>query len=263
MRRKGAPEEIGPRAKTNRLLDLLPPGEASRIHAKLDLVTPKLREVVFEDGEPIRYVYFPAGSIVSLLALMENGEAVEVGTIGNEGMAGLPLLLGARSSPGRAFQQVVGPAYRMRAQDFLEEVGRRERFSEILHLYMQYFFIQVAQGTACNRLHPTEERCARWLLQTRDRVDADEFPLTHEFLAQMLGVRRATVTVTAGTLQKAGLIEYQRGIVRVLDAAALEAAACECYRKIGDEYERLFGGGAAEAVSRSRRTPGSRRRPDH
>lgn len=240
MTRKRSLHEVGPRAKTNRLLDLLPPAEAKRIHDKLELVTPKFRETIYDDGDPIRYAYFPAGSVVSLLALMENGEAVEVGTIGNEGMAGVPLLLGARSSPNRAFQQVVGASYRMRAEDFVEELGRRERFSQILHLYLQYFFIQVAQGTACNRLHSADERCARWLLQTRDRVDADEFPLTHEFLGQMLGVRRATVTLAAGALQKAGFIEYRRGVVNVLDAEGLASVSCECYRKINDEYNRLL-----------------------
>jgi CRP-like cAMP-binding protein len=228
-------------AVSNRLLELLPADDLARIREKLEIVNFKLRQPYYEDQQPIDHTYFPIACVVSLLTVMEDGSAVEVGTIGNEGMAGIPLLLGTKSSPGHAFQQIVGPAWRMSAEDFTAELARNGAFNAILHRYMQYFFIQVAQGTACNRLHPAEERCARWLLQTRDRVGGDEFELTHEFLGQMLGVRRATVTVIAGTLQNAGIIEYHRGAIRILDNERLEEASCECYEKIRGEYERVLG----------------------
>lgn len=228
-------------ARENRLLELLPVADRTRIAVKLERTPLKFKQVMFEEGKPIRYVYFPIDGVVSLLTVMEDGSAVEVGTIGAEGMVGMPLLLGAQTSPGLAFAQIVGDSWRMPAEDFLGEVRRGGAVIDLLHRYMQYFFIQVSQSTACNRLHPAEERCARWLLQSRERVGKDEFALTHEFLGQMLGVRRATVTIIAGALQHAGLIEYRRGIVRILDVERLEQASCECYEKVRDEYARVLG----------------------
>lgn len=242
---RNAPPDESDRALKNNLLELLPPDDRARIIASLDVITPELRYSYYEEGAPIRYVYFPLGCVASLLTVMEDGSAVEVGTIGKEGMVGLPLLLGSTTSPGLCFQQIVGSAMRMTAADFTAELARHGAFNNILHRYMQYFFIQVSQGTACNRLHPAEERCARWLLHTRARVASDTFALTHEFLAQMLGVRRATVTVIAGALQNAGIIEYNRGVVRVLDRQRLEEASCECFAKIRDEYTRVLGAGGA------------------
>lgn len=227
--------------KSNRLIDLLPPADRGRILTKLEVVTGKLRQTLYEEGAPIGHVYFPLTGVASLLTVMEDGSSVEVGTIGSEGMVGIPLLLGATTSPGLCIVQVVGPMWRMPAEDFAEEIAHGGAFSEILHRYVQYFFIHVSQGTACNRLHPAEERCARWLLHMRERAGADDFDLTHEFLAQMLGVRRATVTVIAGGLQNAGIIEYSRGHVQILDAERLQDSACECYAKIRAEYERVLG----------------------
>lgn len=241
MKRKATQAPPVETVKSNRLLDLLPGDDRARILATLEMITPKFKQIYYEEGAPIRHTFFPISAVASLLTVMEDGSAVEVGTIGNEGMVGLPLLLGAKMSPGVCLQQIVGPVWRMKAEDFTAEISRGEALHDILHRYMQYFFIHVAQGTACNRLHPAEERCARWLLQTRERVGSDEFELTHEFLGQMLGVRRATVTVIAGALQNAGIIEYRRGTVQVLDPDRLLASSCECYGKIRSEYERVLG----------------------
>jgi CRP-like cAMP-binding protein len=172
---------------------------------------------------------------------MADGRAVEFGTVGNEGMIGLPLFLGADRSPHRAFTQVPGDALRMRAEDFREEMGRQGQLAGLLRRYNQALMNQMAYSVACNRLHSVEERMCRWLLMTHDRVGADRFPMTQEFLAQMLGVRRPSVTVVAGVLQKAGLIAYARGWVVILDRAGLEAASCECYRVVRDDFERLLG----------------------
>ncbi len=166
----------------------------------------------------------------------------EVGTIGNEGMVGLPVFLGADQTPTEAFCQVEGEALRMRTDMFREEVKNGGGLVSILHRYTQALFTQIAQSAACNRLHSIEQRCARWLLLTQDRVEPDEFSLTHEFMGQMLGVRRATVTEVAGTLQKAGLITYNRGKITVLDRKGLEGASCECYQIIRQDYDRLLAG---------------------
>jgi CRP-like cAMP-binding protein len=171
---------------------------------------------------------------------MEDGRIAEVGTIGNEGMAGLPVFLGAETTPTLAFQQVPGEALRMRVDAFREEVRNDGALTRVLHRYTQALLTQVAQAAACNRLHSIGQRCACWLLMTQDRVGTDEFELTHEFLGQMLGVRRATVTEVAGTLQEAGLITYSRGKITVLDCQGLEAASCECYQVIREEFNRLL-----------------------
>jgi CRP-like cAMP-binding protein len=177
----------------------------------------------------------------SLVILMRDGQAVEAGTVGNEGMVGLPVFLGAETSPHRAFSQIPGEALRMRAKDFMEELERDGPLRRRLGLYNQALMNQMAYSVACNRLHSVEERMCRWLLMCNDRVGADQFPLTQEFLAQMLGVRRPSVTVVAGVLQKAGLIAYARGRVVILDRPRLEAASCECYQVVREEFDRLLG----------------------
>jgi CRP-like cAMP-binding protein len=179
---------------------------------------------------------------------MSDGLAVEAGTVGNEGMVGLPLYLGAETSPHRAFSQVPGEALRMRAGDFTAELARQGPLHAVLKRYNQALINQMAYSVACNRLHSVEERMCRWLLMTQDRVGAEQFPLTQEFLAQMLGVRRPSVTVVAGILQKAGLIVYSRGLITIRDRAGLEAASCECYRVVRDELDRLLGGAVAAAA---------------
>ena len=206
----------------------------------MTIVTPKLRDRLVEAGDEMPYVYFPLGGIMSILAVMNGGEAVEISTVGAEGFVGVSVFLGSSTSPIRVVQQAVGAAWRMSAEDFLEETMRDAALSLIVRRYTQTFFVQVSQSAACNRLHPANERMARWLLMCHDRVGADEFPITHEFLAQMLGVRRATITVIAGMLAKAGIIRYQRGIVSIVNREQLEEASCECYRIINKEYARLF-----------------------
>jgi CRP-like cAMP-binding protein len=225
----------------NRLLVALPADQLEPLRRHLEPVALGLKEVVYAPNEPIRDVYFPLTGAFSLLTVMADGTEVEVATVGNEGMVGLPVFLGADSMPGRCFSQIPGEALRMPADRFRDAVRRNGAFAAVLHRYVQALFNQVAQTAACNRVHPIEERCARWLLMTHDRAGADRFPLTHEFLSQMLGVRRATVTVVAGMLQRAGLINYRRGVVTVADRPGLEAASCECYRFIRDEFDRLLG----------------------
>jgi CRP-like cAMP-binding protein len=209
------------------------------------------RQVIYEIDEPISYVYFPQSGVLSVVASANNSEAVEVATVGPEGIGGLPAFLGASRSTMRAFAQIPGDALRMPVDRFGAHCEANVPLRNMLLKYTQAFITQVAQNSACNRLHPVEERCARWILMTHDRVDSERFPLTHDFLAQMLGVRRATVTVAAGALARAGLIEYTRGDVAVLDRAALQEASCECYAIVEAEYTRLLGKPMARARTRN------------
>jgi CRP-like cAMP-binding protein len=179
--------------------------------------------------------------VLSMVNEPNPGDIVEFATIGPEGFTGLPLLLGSDTMPSRVLVQIPGEGFRVTKADFLATVEAHQEFRTFLMRYTLALMSQIAQGTSCNRLHEVQERCARWLLQTHDRVDDDSFPLTQEFLAQMLGVHRPTVTVAAGMLQKAGLIDYTRGRIRVQDRRGLEAASCPCYRFITDEYARLVG----------------------
>jgi CRP-like cAMP-binding protein len=225
----------------NRLLDALPRGEYERIRTHLEGVPIAAKQVVSEADGPIPHVYFPTAGVISLVSYMERGAAVEIATIGREGMVGLPVFLGADSMPQRAFGQVAGFAYRMGAGDFRAEVANDGALVPLLKLYTQAMFVQVAQTAACNRVHPVDRRCARWLLQTHDRVGEDAYVLTQEFLAQMLGVRRPSVNAAASSLQEAGLIKYVRGRIRILDREGLESASCACYGIIQREFARLLG----------------------
>jgi CRP-like cAMP-binding protein len=200
----------------------------------------KLKQILWEPNRPIEAVYFPIDAVASILALAE-GHTVEVGTIGNEGFVGLPVFLGATSSPGRALVQVAGQGVRLDLAVFRREAHRAGRLRQLLERYTQAFMTQVSQTTACNRAHSIKQRLARWLRIVRDRVNRNEFPLTHEFLGQMLGVRRATVSDTAAALQRVKLISYHRGIVTIRNGRGLEREACECYRLVRQEFERLLG----------------------
>src|SRR5215470_4899221 len=225
---------------SNRVLAQMRGSPRAALAARLDPVRLTVREVIYELDEPIRYVYFPLRGVVSVVVKSEPLGVVEVATIGNEGMVGIPILLGTDRAPMRSFVQIPGDALRMRAEA-LHEAVKDPDFNRILHRYVQCFITQIAQSSACNRAHSLDERCARWLLMTHDRVKGDEFPLTQEFLGAMLGVRRAGVSVAAATMQRAGLIEYKRGVIRVLNRAGLEAASCECYGIVEAEYDRLLG----------------------
>jgi CRP-like cAMP-binding protein len=194
---------------------------------------------VYEADQPITHVYFVCDGIISMVSQMREG-TVEVGTVGREGMSGLPVVLDATTMPTRAFVQVPGEALGMSADDLRESMREISELRRILLRYALALFDQAAQHAACNRLHTLEERCARWLLMTHDRVDGDVLRLKQQFLAEMLGVHRPAVSIAAGTLQRAGMIRYSRGKVSVLDRAALESASCECYAIITRRMEALL-----------------------
>jgi CRP-like cAMP-binding protein len=201
-----------------------------------------IKTVLFEPGQEIDAVYFPLDGVISLVTPLEDGAIVEVATVGNEGIVGVPLVRGG-SLAVRAISQVAGPALRIDAEPFLAELARRGALYDVVQSYIQALFGQIAQAAACNRLHSNEERLSRWLLMSHDRVGVDEFAITHEFLGQMLGSRRATVTLSAGILQAAGLIRYQRGHVTIIDRAGLEGVSCECYAVIKQELDRVIAPG--------------------
>lgn len=237
----GPPPNLVP--SRNRLLAALPAGLARRLQQQMEPVTLALRMILYEPGTLITRVHFPDTAVISLLTLFEDGPSVEAALVGRDGMCGLPIFLGAESDATQALVQVPGSALRMTAQRFRGAVDNEPLLRDVLGRYTQILLAQMAQSAACNRLHPIHERCARWLLQTHDRVDEAEFPLTQEFLATMLGVRRAGVTVAAGMLQQAGFIRYGRGRLAVLDRDGLEGSACECYRPIVNVTNRLLPAG--------------------
>jgi CRP-like cAMP-binding protein len=222
----------------NRLLSSLPPSEFDRLTIRMTDITLGHKDLVYRAGGPIEHVYFPRSGVVSSVVIMADGTSAEVAATGREGMCGASVLLGATTSQQQVFCQVIPcECRRMPATEFAAEGAKAGPLRDIVHRYLRGVLLASAQMTACNCLHPMDERCARWLLMCRDRVGADEFSLTHEFLAVMLGVRRATITVTAGALQSAGLITYKHGKVKIVDRSGLEEAACECYAVIRDAFE--------------------------
>jgi CRP-like cAMP-binding protein len=231
--------EASPKA-VNRLLAALPDAEYQRLIPHLEHVSLSLKQVLYEVGEPIEYVYFPHQSIVSALSTMEDGSMVEVGLVGNDGVIGIPAALGDNITATTAMVQVPDSAMRMKASLLKSEFQRGGSLQSLLLRYMQAQHAFVSQNAACNRLHYLEGRLARWLLLVCDRLESNELPLTHEFMAQMLGVRRAGVTEAANMLQHSGLIRYTRGKVTILNRQELEAASCECYEIIKGEYARLL-----------------------
>ena len=212
------------------------------------MVTVGRKHVVFEKDKPISHVYFPTDGVISLVAPLDGGLNVEIATVGREGMVGLALFLGTETMPFRAFGQIAGVALRLEAAAFRAEIERSVALVRILNRYTQALLTQIAQSAACNCVHSVEKRCARWLLQTHDRLEADHYLLTQEFLAQMLGVRRASVSEAAGGLQKAKLIRYTNGRLTILDRRGLEVVACGCYRVIRQEIDRLLGPNPRESV---------------
>jgi CRP-like cAMP-binding protein len=225
----------------NRLLNLLPSDEYSRLQPTLHKVDLKLSEVLYEARSQIEQIYFPINCVLSAVTVMSDGHAIEVATIGNEGLSGLPALGVVANSPHRVFAQVSGYAWNAEARAFNKLIPQLPKLSKILSSYQQAFMFQVSQCVACNGLHVIVERCCRWLLETHDRVDGDELPLTHEFLSYMLGVRRSSVTEVLQNIQNQGLIRYTKGKITVLNRDGLEELACECYQGIKDEYDRLLG----------------------
>jgi len=224
----------------NGLLSALPAEDLARLRPQLELVRLQQRELLYQPEAPIRHVYFPETAVVSLVSTLGDGATIEVGTAGCEGMAGLPLFLADDTSSVQAFVQIPGVAGRIDAEAFTSLAAAPGALHRTLLRYTQAFLTQVAQTAACNGAHLVEERCARWLLMTHDRVDGDEFPLTHEFLAFMLGVRRAGVTMAMRALQDRRLVRYTRGRVTIADRAGLEGASCECYHVVRAHFERLL-----------------------
>jgi CRP-like cAMP-binding protein len=232
-----------PSGNANRLLAALPAADYARILPSLTVVPLKLKDILHKPGDPIREVYFPGGGFCSMLTVLEDGSMVEVATIGCEGMVGVSAVLdGTPVTSAAMVQGETDTCYRMKVDAFRREIERRGAFHELTAHYAQALFGFVAQSTACNAVHSVEQRLARWLLMARDRMGSDEFPLTQEFAAMMLGASRPTVTVVAGTLQKAGLIKYRHGRVTIVDPDNLEAASCECYKAATDLLKSVTDG---------------------
>ena len=245
------PLSVERRIVANRILSSLSAEDYDLIRSDLKVVPLKFLLSLHEPGDKMPYVYFPNTGVISMLTVMGgNGPAIEIATIGNEGMADLFVFLGLEESDSRLLIQVPGTAMRMESVRFREHVEQIPALRALLGNYAVALFALVAQSAACNRMHPMVERCARWLLMTHDRVDADNFPMTHDFLAEMLGVRRPSVSVAAKALQDTGVITYHRGKVTVLDREGLEAATCDCYRLIRERFNRLEGRSEAESVGR-------------
>jgi CRP-like cAMP-binding protein len=220
---------------------------APSFRPEMEIVRLRSGEVVVERGIAFPHVHFPLDAVLSMLTVIDDGRAVEFATIGREGMSGSNETLTGAGTPMRLIAQVPGASVRIPAAALSELARTNLRVIGLMLRYNQSLLVQAAQIAACNRLHPVEERCARWLLMTHDRVRRDEFLLTQEFLSQMLGVRRARVNVAAGILQRAGVIRYSRGRIRLTDRGGLEAASCECYGLVRTEYDQL----ASEWASRS------------
>ena len=225
----------------NHLLATLPIEVYKRLCPTLTYVVFALGDVLYVPGERMDYIYFPTSAVVSLIYTMENGDTAEVGLVGNEGVVGVALFMGSATTTNYAVVQVAGGALRMEAQALLEEFRRGGPFQLMLLRYTQALLTQISQTAVCNRLHPVDKRLCRWLSMTRNRLPSNEVHMTQEFIAHMLGVRREGVTAAAHRLQKVGLIRYRRGHITIVDREGLEAAACECYRVVKNEYDRLLG----------------------
>lgn len=222
----------------NELLLALSGTEAETLFSKLELVRLKVHHLLHESGDALKSLYFCNSGMISILSVFPDGKSVEVGLVGKEGIVGLPLLVGFRTAPTRAISQIDATAFRVDGDALIAFLSKSPLLERRLNQYSLTFSMEITQVAACNRLHDVEERLARWLLMCADRVKSDELPLTQEFLAQMLGTRRSSVTVAAGILQKAGIIAYNRGDVKIVDRHKLEAAACECYGLMQQQKQR-------------------------
>lgn len=223
----------------NKLLSGLSIQDFELLQRDLTLTPLVLHESIFSAGEAAEYVWFPHEGVISLVAIDAEGEAVEVATVGSEGMTGVAVVLGSDTMTNRAMVQVSGRGSKIRTSAFRNALQVSPTLKQYMLRYILAVVTQISQNAACNQLHTINTRCARWLLTTHDRVEGDSFGLTQEYLAMMLGVTRVSVSAAAGALQKAGLIRYSRGVVTITDRAGLEEAACDCYRVIEDEFVRL------------------------
>lgn len=225
----------------NRLLAALPEAELQPLLPHLELVSLTLGQVIYESGGQMSHVYFPTDSIISLLYLMENGATAEIGMTGFEGMVGIALFMGGQTTPNRAVVQRAGNAYRMTAKALQDEFVKGGTFQQLLLRFTQALITQISQTAVCNRLHSIEQQLCRWLLLSYDRLHSNKLAMTHNLIANLLGVRREGVTLAAKQLQERGVISYVRGIILLLDRPKLEATACECYQVVKTEYDRLLG----------------------
>jgi len=224
----------------NLLLNALPDEDFERIEPMLELVEMPLGLVLYESGGQLRHVYFPTTSIVSLLYVLENGASAEIAVVGNEGILGISLFMGGETTPSRAVVQSAGYGYRMSAKNLKEEFKRAGNMMRLLLRYTQALITQMAQTAVCNRHHTVEQQLCRWLLLSMDRLEGDQLNMTQELIANMLGVRREGVTEAACKLQNAGLIQYARGHITVIDRPGLENRVCECYQVVKTEFDRLL-----------------------
>lgn len=228
-------------ALKNHLLAALPDDEFARLKPDLEPVALALGEVIYESGEQLEYIYFPTTAIISLLYIMENGATAEIGMAGNDGLVGVALYMGGSTTPSRAVVQSAGNAFRLRSKELQSAFGQGGVFQNLLLRYTQSLMTQISQTAVCNRLHSIEQQLCRWLLINHDLLPTNKLIMTHDLIANMLGVRREGVSIAAGQLQKKGLIKYVRGTITMLDRKGLETAACECYKVVKDEYDRLLG----------------------
>ena len=225
---------------TNQILAALPQSEYLRLADYLQLVDLTVGTVLYNSGEALKEVYFPEQAMISLISIVSDGSTSEVGLIGNEGMVGLPVILGSNYATNCSVVQVSGKAFKLSAAILKQEFRSSERLPQLLLSYTQAQLIGVAQTAVCNRKHTIEEQLARWLLSARDRLQTNELPLTQEAIANMLGVRRTSVSEAANKLQKKGVIHYKRGHISIVDGDCLETNACECYELVRTEVERLL-----------------------
>lgn len=223
---------------SNRVLASVPAREYKRLQVHLEPIELQFGQVLYEPGKPIRHVYFPVDCLISLLTAVDKRRTLEVGMVGNEGMAGMPFILGMGVSGVRAIVQGRGSALRMASAPFRIEFARNRALQDALYRYTYALMAQVSQTAACNRFHEAEPRLSRWLLMTRDRIGSDEFPLTHEFLAHMLGLRREGVTEAASALKRRKVISYTRGKIQILDVKGLKKSSCSCYQTVKDVFDR-------------------------
>jgi CRP-like cAMP-binding protein len=234
------PTPAVPKPRQNQLLASLSEDEYVRLSPHLEFVAQPLGQVLRESGVPMRHVYFPTTSIVSKLCVMEDGASAEIAVVGNEGMLGVSFFMGGETTTSRAVVQSAGHAYRLKAKLLKDEFARGGLLQQRLLRYCQALLTQIAQTAVCNRHHSLDQQFCRWLLLSFDRLPTNELVMTQDLIANMLGVRREGVTEAAGNVQKAGLISYSRGHIRVLDRAGLEARACECYAVVKKEFDRLL-----------------------
>lgn len=234
------PSSAIPDPRQNDLLSALPADDYARLLPHLELVPMPLGQVLHESCVPIHHAYFPTTCIVSLLYVMENGASAEIAVIGREGIAGVSLFMGSETTTSRAVVQSAGHAYRLKGERLKDEFARAGPLQHRLLRYSQALLTQIAQTAVCNRHHTLDQQFCRWLLLSLDRLSSNELIMTQELIANMLGVRREGVTEAACNVQEAGLIEYHRGHIHILDRAGLEARTCECYSVINREYQRLL-----------------------